>query len=80
MSLAFNVKIDRYGEGELVRCTGRKAGLRCTHAVFFVPRRTIATARPIRANADAEPGTLSYQCKYCKALTEVTTVKVTVAA
>lgn len=80
VSAAATVKQDRYAEGELIRCTGRRGGLRCTHALGLVPRRTIATARPIHANADALPGTTSYQCKYCKALTEVRADQVTVAA
>lgn len=64
-------KLDRYTDGQLICCTGKRAGLRCTHYVCAVPPDTVATARRIRVNSDAAPGTLSYQCKHCKALTEV---------
>lgn len=80
MSPAAMLNQERYTEGELVRCTGYRLGARCTKHVCAVPLNTIATARSISSNSEAKAGTVSYQCKHCKALTEVRAEPVGVAA
>jgi hypothetical protein len=72
-----------YHAGERIRCTnatGGRDGLACTHYVSSVPPHTISTARRIRTWAEGEPGSNIVQCKYCKALTEVVSERVTAAA
>ena len=62
-----------YDEGEPVRCPHlrRNSHLPCNGRLAVVPTGTSFLVRPIRANHEAQPGTVSIRCHSCKGLTEI---------